>query len=175
MIFSSKTTLSPQKIYWGEADGEGNGFYYTMSGFAGGRIQTAARATGLMQAAFEKALNYAKDRKVFGQTVADYQLSQVKLAKMLAIITASRQFSYAVAKLLDSGGGQMEASLVKLFSCRAAEWLSREALQLHGGMGYAEESDVSRYFVDARVLSIFEGAEETLALKVIARELIAKA
>ena len=165
----------PAENLLGEADGEGNGFYYTMSGFAGGRIQTAARATGLMQAAFEKALNYAKDRKVFGQTVADYQLSQVKLAKMLAIITASRQFSYAVAKLLDSGGGQMEASLVKLFSCRAAEWLSREALQLHGGMGYAEESDVSRYFVDARVLSIFEGAEETLALKVIARELIAKA
>ncbi len=159
----------------GGANGEGNGFYYTMSGFAGGRIQTAARATGLMQAAFEKALSYSKDRKVFGQSVADYQLSQVKLAKMLATITAARQFSYAVAKLLDSGGGQMEASLVKLFSCRAAEWISREALQLHGGMGYAEESDVSRYFVDARVLSIFEGAEETLALKVIARELIVNA
>jgi (2S)-methylsuccinyl-CoA dehydrogenase len=159
----------------GESAGEGKGFYFTMSGFAGGRIQTAARATGLMQAAFEKALSYSKDRQVFGKSVADYQLSQVKLAKMLALITASRQFSYAVARLLDSGQGQMEASLVKLFSCRAAEWLCREALQLHGGMGYAEESDVSRYFVDARVLSIFEGAEETLALKVIARELIAKA
>ncbi|MEE3290476.1 MAG: acyl-CoA dehydrogenase family protein, partial [Pseudomonadota bacterium] len=61
------------------------------------------------------------------------------------------------------------------FSCRAAEWITREALQIHGGMGYAEESAVSRYFVDARVLSIFEGAEETLALKVIARELIARA
>ena len=69
----------------------------------------------------------------------------------------------------------MKASLVKLFSCRAAEWVTREALQIHGGMGYAEETDVSRYFVDARVLSIFEGAEETLALKVIARDLIAKA
>jgi (2S)-methylsuccinyl-CoA dehydrogenase len=62
--------------------------------------------------------------------------------------------------------------LVKLFSCRAAEWITREAVQIHGGMGYAEESAVSRFFVDARVLSIFEGAEEVLALKVIARDLI---
>ncbi len=69
----------------------------------------------------------------------------------------------------------MEASLVKLFSCRAAETLCRDAMQMHGGMGYAEESDVSRLFVDARVLSIFEGAEEVLALKVIARELIENA
>ena len=68
----------------------------------------------------------------------------------------------------------MEASLVKLFACRAAEWITREAMQIHGGMGYAEESAVSRYFVDARVLSIFEGAEEVLALKVIARGLIEK-
>ena len=69
----------------------------------------------------------------------------------------------------------MKASLVKLFTCRAAEWVTREAMQIHGGMGYAEESAVSRYFVDARVLSIFEGAEETLALKVIARNLVGNA
>ena len=66
----------------------------------------------------------------------------------------------------------MEASLVKLFSCRASEWITREAMQLHGGMGYAEESEVSRCWLDARVLSIFEGSEETLALKVIGRKLI---
>jgi (2S)-methylsuccinyl-CoA dehydrogenase len=69
----------------------------------------------------------------------------------------------------------MQASLVKLYACRAAEHLTREALQIHGGMGYSEETCVSRYFVDARVLSIFEGAEETLALKVVARELLANA
>ena len=69
----------------------------------------------------------------------------------------------------------MEASLVKLFACRSAEWITRDALQIHGGMGYAEETAVSRYFVDARVLSIFEGAEETLALKVIARQLLQNA
>ena len=94
---------------------------------------------------------------------------------MAAWMQAARQFTYAVARLMEQGKGQMEASLVKLFACRAAEWLSRESMQLHGGMGYAEESDVSRLFVDARVLSIFEGAEETLALKVIARDLIARA
>lgn len=165
----------PAENLVGEKQGEGKGFYYTMAGFSGGRIQTAARATGVMQAAFEKALSYASERQVFGKAVGDYQLTRVKLARMLATLSASRQFSYAVAELMDNGGGQMEASLVKLFTCRAAEWISREAMQIHGGMGYAEESAVSRFFVDARVLSIFEGAEETLALKVIARELIARA
>ena len=165
----------PAENLIGEERGEGKGFYYTMAGFAGGRIQTAARATGVMQAAFESALSYAKQRQVFGKAVSDYQLTQVKLTRMLATLTAARQFSYAVAELMDAGAGQMEASLVKLFACRAAEWVSREAMQIHGGMGYAEETTVSRLFVDARVLSIFEGAEEVLAIKVIARELIEKA
>jgi len=170
----------PDENVVGEEAGIGNGFYYTMAGFSGGRIQTAARATGVMQAAYEKALSYSQERIVFGKPVGDYQLTQVKLARMLATLTACRQFSYTVANLMDSDDGtnsqgQMEASLVKLFSCRAAEWISREAMQIHGGMGYAEESDVSRYFVDARVLSIFEGAEETLALKVIAKDLISNA
>lgn len=165
----------PDTALVGGDEGLGRGFYYTMAGFAGGRIQTAARASGVMQAALEHAVAYARDRKVFGAPVGNFQLTQVKLARMLAALTASRQFSYAVARMMDDDGGQMEASLVKLFSCRAAEWVTREAMQIHGGMGYAEESDVSRYFVDARVLSIFEGAEETLALKVIARDLIANA
>ena len=165
----------PAENLIGEERGEGKGFYYTMAGFAGGRIQTAARATGVMQAAFESALSYAKQRQVFGKAVSDYQLTQVKLTRMLATLTAARQFSYAVAELMDAGAGQMEASLVKLFACRSAEWVSREAMQIHGGMGYAEETTVSRLFVDARVLSIFEGAEEVLAIKVIARELIEKA
>ena len=165
----------PAENLVGEKDGEGKGFYYTMAGFSGGRLQTAARATGVMQAAFESALSYAQERQVFGKSVADFQLTQIKLARMLATITACRQLSYEVAESMDRGEGQMEASLVKLFACRAAEWISREAMQIHGGMGYAEESAVSRYFVDARVLSIFEGTEEVLALKVIARGLIEKA
>jgi (2S)-methylsuccinyl-CoA dehydrogenase len=165
----------PEANLVGEDGGEGRGFYHAMAGFAGGRIQTAARATGVMQAALDRALAYAAQRKVFGATIGDYQLTRVKLGRMLGALTASRQFSYAVARMMDEGNGQMEASLVKLFACRAAEWVTREAMQIHGGMGYAEESPVSRYYVDARVLSIFEGAEETLALKVIARDLVANA
>ena len=72
------------------------------------------------------------------------------------------------------GDGTLEASMAKAYVCRAAEWVTREAMQIHGGMGYAEEYAVSRYFVDARVLSIFEGADETLALKVIIRRLLAQ-
>lgn len=159
----------------GEADGRGKGFYYTMAGFAGGRIQTAARAIGVMQAAYEKALSYSAHRRAFGQPLGHYQLTRIKLARMLSTITACRLFSHAVARQLDAGAGQMQASLVKLFACRAAEWVTREAMQIHGGMGYAEESAVSRYFVDARVLSIFEGAEEVLAIKVVARELMEQA
>jgi (2S)-methylsuccinyl-CoA dehydrogenase len=159
----------------GGAKGEGQGFYYAMAGFAGGRIQTAARAVGLMRAAFEKSIAYAKQRVVFGKPIADYQLTRVKLARMAALLLACRQITYDVAQLMDTGAGDMEASAAKLFASKTAEWLTREALQIHGGMGYAEETPVSRYFADARVLSIFEGAEETLALKVITRALLDKA
>lgn len=162
----------PDENLVGGPEGEGKGFYFTMAGFAGGRIQTAARAIGVMQAAFERAVTYAGERKTFGKPIGEYQLTLVKLARMATLLTVSRQFTYAVGRLMDQGSGQMEASMVKLFTCRTAEWLTREAVQIHGGMGYAEESPVSRYFLDARVLSIFEGAEETLALKVIARSLI---
>jgi (2S)-methylsuccinyl-CoA dehydrogenase len=165
----------PHDALVGEAAGEGRGFYFTMAGLSGGRVQTAARANGVMQSAFDAGLHYAQVRKVFGQAIAHYPLMQARLARVAAWLTASRQLSYVVAQQLDAGGGEMEASLVKLFACRAAEWVTRDVMQMHGGMGYAEETPASRFFVDARVLSIFEGAEETLALKVIARELIARA
>ena len=163
----------PDSHVLGGEEGLGKGFYYQMRGFSGGRIQTAARATGLMEAAFEAALHYSEDRTVFGQSVSRYGLSKVKLARMAMALQSARMLTLEVGKLLDAGDGQMEASLVKLYACRAAETVCREALQLHGGMGYAEETAVSRYFVDARVLSIFEGAEETLALKVVGRALLA--
>ncbi|MFM2235814.1 MAG: hypothetical protein RL296_1473 [Actinomycetota bacterium] len=156
----------------GEESGLGKGFYYQMSGFENGRLQTAARAVGVMQASYESAVEYANNRKAFGHNIAEYQLTQVKLGRMAVITQASRQFSYTVAKLMGKGEGQMEASMVKAYVCKAAEWVSREAMQIHGGFGYAEEYSVSRLFVDARVLSIFEGADETLCLKVIARRLV---
>jgi (2S)-methylsuccinyl-CoA dehydrogenase len=156
----------------GEADGRGKGFYYQMEGFENGRLQTAARALGVMQAAYEAALEYSHDRNVFGQRVFDYELTKVKLGRMALLIQAGRQFAYVVAETMAKGEGAVEASMVKAYVCKAAEWVTREALQIHGGYGYAEEYPVSRYFVDARVLSIFEGADETLCLKVIARRLV---
>jgi len=159
----------------GEEGGKGRGFYLQMEGFENGRLQTAARAVGVMQAAYEAAYDYAANRVVFGQPIINYDLTRAKLARMAVVIQSSRQFAYRVARLMAKGEGAMEASMVKAYVCRAAEWVSREAMQIHGGMGYAEEFPVSRYFVDARVLSIFEGADETLALKVIARRLLADA
>jgi (2S)-methylsuccinyl-CoA dehydrogenase len=144
-----------------------------MEGFENGRLQTAARAVGLMQAAYEAAYDYAANRKVFAKPLLEYQLTRAKLARMAVVIQASRQFAYHVARLMAAKGeGAIEAAMVKAYACQAAEWVCREAMQIHGGMGYAEEFPVSRYFVDARVLSIFEGADEILALKVIARRLV---
>jgi (2S)-methylsuccinyl-CoA dehydrogenase len=163
-----------ENLVGGEA-GLGRGFYLQMEGFENGRLQTAARAVGLMQAAFDAGLSYAQERNVFGARVFDYQLSKAKLARMAALIQAGRQFSYDVAGRMGRGEGTLQASMVKAYVCRAAEWVTREAMQLHGGMGYAEEFPVSRYFVDARVLSIFEGADETLCLRVIARRLAEQA
>jgi (2S)-methylsuccinyl-CoA dehydrogenase len=158
-------------VIGGEA-GLGQGFYFTMMGMVGGRMQTAARACGVMTAALKASATYVQDRRVFAAPLASFPLTQVKIARMGAKLAACRNLTYAVGHMVDAGGGQMQASLVKLFACRSAEQVTREALQLHGGMGYAEEMPVSRYFVDARVLSIFEGAEETLALKVVAKSLL---
>ena len=155
----------------GEESGLGRGFYYQMEGFENGRLQTAARAVGVMQAAYEAAVDHAQNRAVFGSNIAEYELTKVKLGRMAVLVQAGRQFSYAVAQLMAKGEGAMEASMVKAYVCKAAEWVTREAMQIHGGYGYAEEYTVSRLFVDARVLSIFEGADETLCLKVIARRL----
>lgn len=152
--------------------GLGKGFYYQMAGFENGRLQTAARAIGVMQAAYEEARSYAADRVVFGRQIIDYQLTRAKLARMAVLIQAARQFAFEVARKMGRGEGQLEASMVKAYVCKAAEWVTREAMQIHGGFGYAEEYPVSRYFLDARVLSIFEGADETLCLKVIARRLV---
>jgi (2S)-methylsuccinyl-CoA dehydrogenase len=166
--------VSADNLIGGEG-GLGKGFYYQMAGFENGRLQTAARAVGVMQAAYEEARQYALDRVVFGHPIADYQLTRAKLGRMVVLIQAARQFGYHVGAMMGVGQGQLEASMVKAYVCKAAEWVTREAMQIHGGFGYAEEYPVSRYFVDARVLSIFEGADETLCLKVIARKMVEQA
>lgn len=162
----------PAECLVGLEGGENKGFYYTMRGFSAGRLQTAARAVGLMQAAFEASMTHCENRVVFGRSLDSYPLTLSKIVRMMTYIVATRQFSYSVAPVVQSDKGQVLASLVKLIACRFAEWVTREAVQLHGGIGYAEESVVSRLFVDARVLSIFEGAEETLALKVVGKALL---
>ncbi|HUJ74583.1 MAG TPA: acyl-CoA dehydrogenase family protein, partial [bacterium] len=173
--------LVPEANLVGGEPGLGRGFYLQMDAFSYGRLQTAARALGVMQAAWEAASQYAQARTVFGRSLAQYSLTREKLARMAAQVHACRQAAYATARLLDEpaeGGGapgQMEASLVKMLACRQAEWVTREAQQLHGGMGYAEEFAVSRLYVDARVLSIFEGTDEVLALRVVLPALLKSA
>lgn len=160
-----------ENLVGGEA-GLGKGFYLQMEGFSGGRIQTAARALGVMQAAFEASLRYCNERSVFKQPIINYQMTKYKLVRMAAIIQATRQLTYYGAQLMDEHKGQMEASLVKVYASKIAEWVAREAMQLHGGYGYAEEYPVSRYYVDSRVFSLFEGAEDVLVLRVCVRSLV---
>jgi (2S)-methylsuccinyl-CoA dehydrogenase len=163
--------LPPIALVGGEA-GLNQGFYLQMEGFTMGRIQTAARAVGLMQAAFEEAMTYAKDRTAFGSRLLANQLIRSKLGEMILRVHASRQLSYRAARLLENGQGQTEASLAKLFASRMAELVTREAMQIHGGIGYSDESNAARYWVDARVLAIFEGTEEVLSLRVVGRSLL---
>ena len=100
--------------------------------------------------------------------------TQEKLARMATDLTAARLLVYRAVWEKDRGPSRIttEAAMAKAFVCKAAEWVTREALQIHGGYGYAEEYEISRLYVDARVLSIFEGADETLCLKLIARRLL---
>ncbi len=167
----------PHSALIGEDEGIGRGFYLQLQAFANGRVQTAARAQGVMQAALEEAARYSGERQVFAAALGDYELTRAKLARMAAWLAASRVLSMDVARQLARGDAtaQLAASQVKQLACRAAEWVTREAQQIHGGYGYAEEYTVSRLFVDARVLSIFEGADEVLALRVIARQLLTDA
>lgn len=166
--------FAPSDALIGGEDWLDRGFYLQMEGFSSGRLQTAARAVGVMQAALDDTLAYTSQRIVFGRPIADFGLPRATIGQMTVRLQASRQLARAAARQLNSGEGSMQASLAKLYASRMAELVARDAVQLHGGMGYAEETDVSRYFLDARVLSIFEGAEEVLALRVIARTLLGR-
>ncbi len=174
---SFDTWRVPHRNLIGEDDGLGQGFYLQMQAFSNARLQTAARAQGVMQSALEQAVAYAKQRHVFDRPLADYELNRTKIVRMAALLAACRIFAYEVARKLVRGDedAQLAASQVKQLACRVSEWVTREAQQIHGGYGYAEEYTVSRLFLDARVLSIFEGADEVLALRVIARQVLAGA
>lgn len=158
----------------GEEAGLGRGFYLQMHGFAGSRLQTAGRALGLMGAALAEGLQYIQARHVFDRPLLSYTLVRRRLVSLAAQIQACRRLTFFAATELDARRGDMEAAMAKLLTARTAEIVTRQVQQWHGGMGYAEEFPISRHFVDARVLAIFEGAEEVLALRIIARALLKK-
>jgi (2S)-methylsuccinyl-CoA dehydrogenase len=153
-------------------DIEGQGFKQLMVTFESARIQTAARGVGVAQAALDEAMRYAHDRVQFGVPIFNFPRVQRKLGRMIARIMASRQLTFFAARAKDGGNRcDLEAGMAKLLATRAA-WESADAcVQIHGGNGYAEEYVASRLLVDARVLSIFEGANEIQA-HVIARRLL---
>jgi (2S)-methylsuccinyl-CoA dehydrogenase len=152
---------------------EGEGFKQLMATFESARIQTAARATGVAQSALELGLAYACGRIQFGKPIYDFPRVHGKLAWMAVETMIARQLTYYAARQKDSGRRcDIEAGMAKLLAARTAWANADNALQVHGGNGYAEEYAISRVLCDARILNIFEGAAEIQA-QVIARGLIA--
>ncbi len=153
----------------------GEGFSQLMATFETARIQTAARAVGVAQAAMECAVRYAIERKQFGHSILEFPRIGNKLALMAAEIAGARQLTYRAARRKDSGArSDLEAGMAKLLAARVAWSAADNALQIHGGNGFALECPASRLLCDARILSIFEGAAEIQA-QIIARRLLADA
>jgi (2S)-methylsuccinyl-CoA dehydrogenase len=151
---------------------EGLGFKQLMATFESARIQTAARAIGVAQAAMEQALTYATQRQQFGQPIGNFPRIGDKLAMMAVEIMMARQLTYHAARQKDSGRRcGRGAGMAKLLAARVAWSVADNAVQVHGGNGFALEFPVSRLLCDARILSIFEGAAEIQA-QVIARRLL---
>jgi (2S)-methylsuccinyl-CoA dehydrogenase len=151
---------------------EGAGFRQLMQTFESARIQTAARAIGVAQAAMEQALAYAQERQQFGQAIIGFPRVADKIAMMAVEIMIARQLTYFAARQKDSGKRcDLEAGMAKLLAARVAWANADNAVQIHGGNGFALEFPVSRLLCDARILSIFEGAAEIQA-HVIARRLL---
>jgi (2S)-methylsuccinyl-CoA dehydrogenase len=152
---------------------EGQGFKQLMRTFEGARIQTAARAVGVAWNAFDLALDYALGRKQFGEALVGFPRVADKLALMAAEIVMARELTYAAARAKDAGTRcDIEAGMAKLLAARVAWSAADNAVQIHGGNGYALEYPVSRVLCDARILNIFEGAAEIQA-QVIGRGLLA--
>lgn len=151
---------------------EGQGFKQLMQTFEAARIQTAARAIGVAQAAFDLGLRYAQERIQFGKKLIAFPRVADKLAMMAAEILIARQLTYFAAREKDAGRRcDLEAGMAKLLGARVAWAAADNALQIHGGNGFALEYPVSRVLCDARILNIFEGAAEIQA-QVIARRLV---
>lgn len=149
----------------------GEGFRQFLVTLDGGRIGIAAMAVGIAQAAFNKALNYSKERKQFGKTLSEFQITQFKLADMAMKIELARNMVYKAAWLKDQGRPfTKEASMAKLYASEMAMEVADEAIQIHGGYGYMKEYEVERYMRDAKLLEIGEGTSEVQRM-VIARQI----
>ncbi len=149
---------------------EGHGFKIAMGVLDAGRIGIASQAIGLSRAAYEATLAYVKERKAFGQPIGAFQMTQAKIADMKCKLDASLLLTLRAAWL--KGQGQRfttEAAVAKLTASEAAMWITHQAVQIHGGMGYSKEMPVERYFRDAKITEIYEGTSEIQRL-VIARQ-----
>jgi len=151
---------------------EGQGFKQLMQTFESARIQTAARAVGVAQSALDLGLRYAKERIQFGKSLINFPRVADKLAMMAVEIHIARQITYFAGRAKDDGRRcDLEAGMAKLLGARVAWAAADNALQIHGGNGFALEYPISRVLCDARILNIFEGAAEIQA-QVIARRLL---
>jgi alkylation response protein AidB-like acyl-CoA dehydrogenase len=155
-------------------DTEGRGFAQMMHGLEIGRIQVAARATGVARAAFDDALAYAQQRESFGRPIWEHQSVGNLLADMATRLTAARRLLLHAAARLDSGErADLEAGMAKLFASEAAMEIALSAMRIHGGYGYSTEFDIERYFRDAPLMIVGEGTNE-IQRGVIVRQLVAR-
>lgn len=157
---------------------EGEGFKIAMTVLDAGRIGIAAQALGIAQAAYEASMAYAKERQAFGHVISDFQAIQWKIADMATRINAARLLTYnaALTKMRSKETGErytQQASMAKLYASETAMWVTTQAVQIHGGMGYSKELPVERYFRDAKITEIYEGTSEIQRL-VIARNVLAE-
>src|SRR5215213_9649755 len=155
---------------------EGDGFKIAMTVLDAGRIGIATQALGIAEAAYEAARQYAVEREAFGQPIGAFQGTGFKIADMKTRIEASRLLIYNAAlakeKSKQTGGRySLEASMAKLFSSETAMWVTHQAVQIHGGMGYSKELPVERYFRDAKITEIYEGTSEIQRLVISRSEL----
>ena len=144
---------------------EGQGFKIAMTVLDAGRVGIAAQSLGIARAAYEAALEYSRERKAFGASIGTFQSIQNKLADMRTRIEASRllvmQAAWAKAECRKTGQkNTLNASMAKLFASETAMWVSHQAVQIHGGMGYSKELPLERYFRDAKITEIYEGTSE---------------
>lgn len=154
---------------------EGDGFKIAMTVLDAGRIGIASQALGIAEAAMEASIAYAREREAFGQKIGEFQMIQQKLADMKTRVEASRLLIYQAAlakrEAAKTGGRySMEASMAKLYASETAMWVTTQAIQIHGGMGYSKEMPLERYFRDAKITEIYEGTSEIQRM-VIARSL----